>query len=110
MDFAISISVVFQPYKSFEPPSSTPERDRHMPLGTFLDKIHCRTTLFEGFWLQCVFSAVLSPKCNVFFAVSINVIFQTYKSFELPTSTPGEDEHMLSRTFLDKIQCQINFI
>ncbi len=42
------------------------------------------------FWLQCVFSAMLSPKWNVFFAVSINVIFQPYKSFEFLSSTQEE--------------------
>ncbi len=44
MDFDVSINVIFQPYKSFEPPSSTPGEDRHMPLQTFLDKIQGQTT------------------------------------------------------------------
>ncbi len=90
MYFVVSINVIFQPYKSFEPPSSpVGEGDRHMPSGTFLDKIQCRTT----------FMAVLSSKWNGF-CISINLIFQPYKSFKPPSSTPrGEDRHAFADFF-----------
>ncbi len=36
-------------------------------------------------------AAALSPKWIIFFAISIKVIFQPYKTFEPPSSTLGED-------------------
>ncbi len=67
MYYSLEPSPNFPLYESFEPLSSTLRGDRHMPLGTFLYKIQCRTIqfLFEGFLAAMrIFGSV------------INVIFQ----------------------------------
>ncbi len=39
-----------------------------------------------------------------------SIILQPYQSFELPSSTPGGDRQMRSRTFLEEIQFRTTFI
>ncbi len=124
MYFAVSINVIFLLHINLSSPLAPlwGEIDT-CPQGLFGAKCNTEQLLFDFFeqnampnnfylvfGVRCVSSAALSPKWNVFFVVSINVIFQPYKTSEPRSSTLGEDRNMSSQIFLDKIQCQTPLI
>ncbi len=66
--------------------------------------------LFEAYFdVTRIFGSIqLLIKCNLLFPY--RKILRTCLSFELPSSTPGGDIHMRSRTFWDKTQFRTTFI
>ncbi len=66
MYFVVSINVIFEPYKSFKPPSCTQGEDRHMPSWIFFVRNSMPNNFYlKAFWIGCVFLAVLGPKWKV---------------------------------------------
>ncbi len=62
---SLQYNIIFQPYQSFEPPSSTVGEIGICSRGLFCTKFNSEQLLFEAFFVWCVLLAVLSPKLNV---------------------------------------------
>ncbi len=96
-------SIIFQPYQSFEPPSSTLEGDRHMHLRTLLYKIQFRATFILNFFsMWCIFLAALSTLNECSLPFPYRIILRTYPSFKSPSSTLGEIDICARRLFWTK--------
>ncbi len=96
--------------QSFEPPSSTPERDIHMRSPTSLDEIQFRTAFILTFFHVIRIFGSVQPYIEWILSFLHTIIFQPYQPFEPPSSTAGGDRHMHSWTFLNEIQFRTTFI
>ncbi len=84
--------------------------DRHMRSRTFWRKFNSEQLSFQAFFHMMRIFGSTEHLTECILPLLNNIIFQSYRYFELPGSTPREDRHMRSQTFLDKIEFQTTFI
>ncbi len=95
---------LFQRWQSFDHHSSTPTGDRHTRPMTFCMKFNFAQLLFEQFFDIIDNFGSLQPKNESTFPFQYIIIFETYRSFEPLSSTPGGDRDVRPLTFLYEIR------